>query len=231
MSSATASSFSYTNFIIVLQHLLTSVIGIVGNVLVLIVYSKKLKDNQTITFFIVHLAITDLACCLFLIPINCYHELYIGHITSDFMCKFHSFLNIINITYSCLLMALVAFERYFCILWPFHRIVTKSRAKLITSFLFLFCVGIGLMGALGIGIYHQTIVIPRNASNMSDVKGILFDEAIMYEEPYISLQHLYNYVERSEESKDQQQLNENNKNTSEILNSSKIKDFGGGSNS
>ena len=144
-----------TKAIIIIQHALTSIVGIVGNVLVLIVYKKRLRDKETITFFIVHLALTDLACCLFLIPLNCYHELYIGAITSDFMCKFHSFLNIVNITYSCLLMTLVACERCFSIVYPFRRIVTKTRAKFAMAGLFAFCFGIALTSCLGIGIYHR----------------------------------------------------------------------------
>lgn len=157
------------NTIIILQHTLISFIGIVGNVLVLIVYKKKLKDNETITFFIIHLAITDLACCLFLIPINCYHELNIGKIDSDFMCKFHSFLNILNVTYSCLLMALVAFERYLCIIWPFSKLLTKFRSKILMAFLFTLCLTIGMLGSLGIGIYHQVLKVSSKNSSTSFV--------------------------------------------------------------
>ena len=146
---------STTVIIILIQHALTSIIGIIGNVLVIIVYKKRLRDNETITFFITHLALTDLACCLFLIPLNCYHELNLGAITSDFMCKFHSFLNIINITYSCLLMTLVAIERCISIIYPFKRIVTKTRAKLVMTCLFVFCFCIALTSCLGIGIYHR----------------------------------------------------------------------------
>ncbi|RNA11620.1 muscarinic acetylcholine receptor M2-like [Brachionus plicatilis] len=145
--------------IIICQHLITSVIGLIGNFLVLTVYQKKLKDNESITFIIIHLALTDFLCCAVLIPINCYHELNIGKITSDFMCKFHSFLNIINITYSCLLMTLVAFERFFCIVYPFKKIVTVPRAKVILTILFLLCTGIALAGCLSIGIYHRAYLV------------------------------------------------------------------------
>lgn len=157
------------NIIIILQHFFISSIGMIGNLLVLIVYKKQLKDNQSITFFIVHLALTDLACCLFVIPINCYHELNIGKISSDFMCKFHSFLNIINITYSCLLMTLVAFERFFSIIYPFKKIITKLRSKIIMLFLLSLCLAIALAGCLSIGIFHKVVQLPsiNRTSNMS----------------------------------------------------------------
>lgn len=158
------------DLIIICQHLITSIIGLIGNFLVLIVYKKKLKENESITFIIIHLALTDFLCCAVLIPINCYHELNIGKITSDFMCKFHSFLNIINITYSCLLMTLVAFERFFCIVYPFRKIVTVSNARVIQAFLLLMCTGIGLAGCLSIGIYHRAYLLDNldmNKTNQS----------------------------------------------------------------
>lgn len=157
---------SMFNLIIILQHVITSICGIIGNLLVIIVYKNKLSDNQTITFFILQLAITDLACCLFVIPINCYHELYLGRITSDFMCKLHTFLIIINITYSCLLMTLVAFERCFSILFPFGKVVTKFRAKILMVVLFILCFLIGLSGCLAVGIFHKVFKMPA-ALNMT----------------------------------------------------------------
>ena len=60
---------------IFLQHFVISLIGIVGNALVLLVYKKNFKDNETVKFFIIHLAITDLVCCLLSVPLNCLMEL------------------------------------------------------------------------------------------------------------------------------------------------------------
>ncbi|CAF1033135.1 unnamed protein product [Brachionus calyciflorus] len=165
---------SLFEFIIITQHVIISVLGLIGNFLVLIVYKKKLKDNETITFIIIHLAITDFLCCALLIPINCYHELNLGKITSDFMCKFHSFLNIINITYSCLLMTLVAFERFFCIVYPFKRIVSKFRAKIILTMLFILCFCIGLAGCLAIGIYHKVYRLNLTNQTQSNESSYYF---------------------------------------------------------
>ena len=165
--SAALSAF-YTT-VILIQHAFTSIIGIIGNVLVLVVYRNKLKDNESVTFFICHLALTDLACCLFLIPINCYHELNIGKIESDLMCKFHSFFNIINITYSCLLMTLVAFERFLSITYPLKSILTKTRTKFTLALLFTLCGALSLIGALSVGIYHKVYSFHKNATYISDL--------------------------------------------------------------
>jgi hypothetical protein len=159
---------SVLNTIIIVQHSLISVVGLIGNALVLLVYVKKLQDNQTITFLIVNLAIADLVCCMVLLPLNCYHELFIDHIGSDFLCKFHSFLNIMNVTYSCLLMTLVAFERCFTIVMPFKRIVSKLRAKFIMLVLIMICFVFGIVGGLGVGIRHQAKVVFLVSQNYSN---------------------------------------------------------------
>ena len=150
---------SIIDWIIVLQHSIISFTGIIGNLLVIIVYKNKVNNKQTITLFIIHLAVTDLACCLFVIPINCYHELHYGDISSDFMCKLHTFLNVINITYSCVLMVLVAFERCFSIMFPFKIIFIKLRAKVIMAFLLFACFLIALVCCLGVGIFHKVLKV------------------------------------------------------------------------
>jgi len=140
--------------IIILQHLVISIIGTIGNVLVLIVYKTMLKNKHLTNMFIIHLTQTDLICCLVLLPLNCYHELNIGDFSSDFMCKFHSFLNILNITYSCQIMMLVSFERYFSIFYP-NKKFTRNQVKAAMGFLFTICFIMGSLGFASLGINHK----------------------------------------------------------------------------
>ena len=153
-----------SHIIILLQHVLIGFIGCVGNIFVLLVYMKRLKENEICTLFILYLAITDLTCCLLLVPINCYVEILDTKVTSDFLCKFHHFLSISNITYSCFLMTLVAVERYFSIIWPMHTIINKYRAKILTIILLISCVIIALVGGLGVGIDHKVKIVDNNYS-------------------------------------------------------------------
>jgi hypothetical protein len=145
---------STEHIIIILQHLTISIIGTIGNVLVLIVYKTMLKNKQLTNLFIIHLTQTDLICCLFLLPLNCYHELNIGDISSDFMCKFHSFVNILNITYSCQIMMLVSFERYFSIFYP-NKKFTRKQAKSAMAIVFGICFIMGSLGFLSLGTNHK----------------------------------------------------------------------------
>jgi hypothetical protein len=144
-----------TNVIILIQHLVPGVLGALGNLLVLIVYMKNSMENKSLQTFIIHLAGADLVCCLVVIPLNCYHELYIGRIKSDFLCKSHLFLNIVNITYSCFLMTLVAFERYVSVVYHTKKILTTKRIKLIMVVLFVLSSLLGAFGFASVGIYHK----------------------------------------------------------------------------
>lgn len=145
----------------ILQHLVIGIVGTIGNTYVILVYRSTLKSNQIINLFIIHLAHTDLICCLILLPVNCYHELKIGSFSSDLMCKLHSFLNIINITYSCQIMTLVSFERYWSIFHHTRKMRAKD-AKLALSILFGICFIMGSFGFLSLGIHHNVKISSKD---------------------------------------------------------------------
>jgi hypothetical protein len=166
--------------VILLQHVLVGLIGCIGNVFVLVVYLKRLKDNEISTLFILYLAITDLTCCLLLMPINCFIEMSDLKTSSDFLCKFHTFLIISNITYSCFLMTLVAVERYFSIIWPLHTIINKSRAKYLAFILFILCLFVAVLGSLGVGIYHKGTIFNDIESSKNISNGSVLDESYSF---------------------------------------------------
>ena len=151
------STDSIDKILIILQHTIISLIGIIGNFLVILVYKKKLNDKRTITYFITHLSKVDLFCCIVSMPINCYHELNIENFSSDFICKFHSFLTTLNITYSCLVMVLIAFERYFSLCFPIKTILSR-KSYLIIMFI-LFMVSLLISGVSGAGIGNYFLII------------------------------------------------------------------------
>jgi hypothetical protein len=146
------------SILVLIQHIIIGTIGSFGNTIVLLVYIKRLNDNELSTLFILYLAITDLSCCLILVPLNCYVELFDSKIQSDLLCKFHTFLSISNITFSCFLMTLVAFERYFSIICPARKIINKMRSQILTSILLALCLIIAIVGSLGVGIDHKVVL-------------------------------------------------------------------------
>ena len=84
-----------------------SLIGSIGNMLVVIVYWRK-KDKQTSTFFILVLALSDLTVCSLLVPMTIYMESILFEIKSQFLCKLYFFLTTTTVPHSSLIMSAIA---------------------------------------------------------------------------------------------------------------------------
>lgn len=69
-------------------------------------------------------------------------------------------------------MTLVAFERFFSIVFPFKKLVTKEIAKVIMVLLLAFCVTIGLAGCMAIGIYHKVHRVFSINANKSQLDNL-----------------------------------------------------------
>lgn len=96
---------------------LLSVIGSVGNTLVILVFKSK-QEKLVSTFYILVLSVVDLSTCLFIIPFTIYMENARFRLSSDIVCKFYQFLITSNIPFSALIMVAIAFDRYFAICHP-----------------------------------------------------------------------------------------------------------------
>ena len=68
-----------------------SVIGTVGNLIVVFVYSKK-KDKQTSSFFILVLSCSDLIVCSIFVPMTIYIESIVYSTQNIYFCKIYFFL-------------------------------------------------------------------------------------------------------------------------------------------
>jgi hypothetical protein len=131
------------------QHIIAflaviGIIGTVGNSLVTIVYWRK-KDKHTSTFFILVLALSDLVVCSILVPYTAYMEWIEFATTSRLGCKLYFFLTTTTVPNSSLIMAAIAFDRYFCICMVNRVILTPTRAKYLVFT--LLCIS-GLLGII-----------------------------------------------------------------------------------
>ncbi|VDQ14047.1 unnamed protein product, partial [Trichobilharzia regenti] len=117
-------------------------IGILGNILVIIVYALK-HDRLTATLFILVLAISDFLACVTLIPGTMIIEYLEWNIDSTFLCKFYYFINNSFIPFSSLLISCIAFDRYFCLCHPFKNILTRECAKRVIFSLICICLLLG----------------------------------------------------------------------------------------
>ena len=134
------------------EHILSflgviSIVGIIGNLLVAIVYWRK-KDKQTSTFFILVLALSDLAVCSILVPLTAYMEIILFDTKSRMLCKLYFFLTTTVVPNSSLIMSAIALDRYFCICMVNRVIMTLPRAKNLVLILFITSGLLGVIPAL-----------------------------------------------------------------------------------
>ena len=133
-----------------------SVIGTLGNGLVLYVFSRTVA-KLTSTIFILALAITDFITCLVIIPFTV-SAIYLEYfLTYDIVCKVYQFLITCNVPLSAFIMVAIAVDRYICICHPFVHIMTVPRAKYILYILASFAIVLGLITALGNGVYEEQL--------------------------------------------------------------------------
>ncbi|XP_076451246.1 uncharacterized protein LOC143287188 [Babylonia areolata] len=129
------------------------VLGVVGNALAFYIYYQK-RDKTTSTLFILSLAATDFFTCLVGIPYTLANEMLKYWLLYDLVCKCYLFVMTFNIPLSAFIMVAVGFDRYFCICHPFLHVMTVRRAKICLVCLTLLACGLGIITALGYGVYY-----------------------------------------------------------------------------
>ena len=107
------------------------VVGIFGNVLVLLVYSLK-RQKSTATIFIMYLASIDLAMCIVLHPYIIYKLFNNYNQTWSWLCKLFEYVNHCSLSVSGFMLLLISIDRYLAICRPVKFLLFgKHVAKLI----------------------------------------------------------------------------------------------------
>lgn len=116
-----------------------SVIGIVGNCTVLVVYLKKMRNSAAnpraqaglANTFIATLAVNDLVACVVVMPLTLIYELAPSLVfTTNASCKLYYLFTASVIPFSAFLMTAISIDRYFCICQPLKQVLTPLRARI-----------------------------------------------------------------------------------------------------
>lgn len=145
-----------------------SVIGVIGNALVLYVFSN-FKQKLTSTIFILTLAGTDFITCLITIPYTIIVEMLEYSLYYDIVCQIYQFLITTTIPFSAFVMVAIAVDRYLCICHPFRHAMTIRRAEFIVAVLCAFAVMLGILCCLNYGVRDIYADIPiANSTSGND---------------------------------------------------------------
>ncbi|XP_061170977.1 cholecystokinin receptor type A-like [Saccostrea echinata] len=139
-----------------IAQLIAAAFGIFGNSLVLLMYSRYVKDKTASRFFIPILAFVDLAGCVSNVT-----EFHIDNTMryiypSEILCKTLSFLIILTGGMSAHLIFTIALQRYLIICRPFGPQMSTKSCKIATLIIFLISVGYSAPILKFSGIYRPS---------------------------------------------------------------------------
>lgn len=115
-----------------------TVIGVIGNVGVILTVVLNHSMRTTINIYLVNLAIADLMICLFCIWVHFVNNLaQPNYILGSFMCKFNSFSQMTSLASSVLTLSAIACDRFVAIIFPLHTRITKQRTSFVITTIWL----------------------------------------------------------------------------------------------
>ncbi|KAK3104849.1 hypothetical protein FSP39_011609 [Pinctada imbricata] len=149
-----------------------SVVGTIGNALVLYVFSQY-RQKLTSTIFILTLAGTDFITCCITIPFTIAAEALQLELGYDIVCQVYFFLITTTVPFSAFVMVAIAVDRYLCIVHPFKHLMTIRRAEVIVGCLCIFSVVLGVISATQYIIVEK--ILYSNATESPLVSTTPFD--------------------------------------------------------
>lgn len=123
--------------------IIESIIGVVGNTLVIIVISFFGKSNilhRPHNCFIVNLALSDLVLCLFTMPLNTYRSSVIYMKFPPAFCRLADSFPAINVCVSSLTIVTISIYRYLAVCYPRKRLASTFSLSLIMISIWLLAI-------------------------------------------------------------------------------------------
>ena len=112
-------------------YITTILVGIIGNGIVFLVVVKN-KNMQTVTnIFIANLALSDIGLCVFSLPVQLHYQMTDKWIFGLPMCKVIFAAFAVPMYVSTLTILLIAFDRYWLILYPLKERMSVRMAMLL----------------------------------------------------------------------------------------------------
>lgn len=150
---------------------LYSVVGVTGNILILLVYHRK-SAKLSLVSFIRLLGIVDLLVCALIIPYTLAFELH--YVRNDFTCRLFEFVRHFTVLASNAVLLAIAVERYYAVCRPLQRLEEDQIAKGVTV-IAIFCLLIAIPSVFMFAVLapevefslalNQTGTIPNESSS------------------------------------------------------------------
>lgn len=137
-----------------------SVLGLLGNSLVLYVYARK-RNKLSSTVFIIALAGIDLVTSAVGMPYTMVVEGLNYKVSADFSCKLYYFVITCTVPFSVFIMVAIAIDRYLCICRPHSHVLDSTKAIHSVIILLVIAVVLGVITAMFYGVYVDMSTVEK----------------------------------------------------------------------
>ncbi|XP_071128533.1 substance-P receptor-like [Mytilus edulis] len=116
--------------------------SVLGNILIIIVVIKNHTMWTTTNYYLVNLAVADLMVTISCTWVTLVDDVTEGWVLGKFFCKINTFTQILSLVASVLSLTLIAYDRFFGIVFALRAHMTTRRAK--TSLIFIWICSAGI---------------------------------------------------------------------------------------
>ena len=169
--------------ILVSLYTIVFVLGLVGNVLVIYIFTENRKMRTVTNSFLVNLAICDLMVVCMCMPFSVAFEIYANWIYGDAMCKIVTFVQGLSVISSILTLTVISAERFYAILKPLRARAFMSRTRIKTI--------IGIIWAVS-GVSVLPTLFVRKEKLVDQISTLKISQCVE-QWGLVSLKHAYNF--------------------------------------
>ncbi|CAC5424216.1 NPFFR2 [Mytilus coruscus] len=130
-------------------------VSVIGNILIILVVAKNKRMRTTTNYYIVNLAASDLLVTLSCTWVNLVSDLSEGWILGSFFCKVNSFAQVTSVVSSILSLTLVAYDRFFGIVYAMKAHIIERSAKYSLIVIWVFSITVALPMVLFRRLYER----------------------------------------------------------------------------
>ncbi|XP_010862331.2 gastrin/cholecystokinin type B receptor [Esox lucius] len=112
-----------STIVLVVMYTLSFLIGLVGNIMALLVLTRKrtgLAGISATRRLLVNLAVCDMMVVCVCMPVNLGHQVYNAWVFGDFLCRTVPFVQAVSVSASVLSLAVISLNRYYSVHNPLH---------------------------------------------------------------------------------------------------------------
>ena len=170
--------------VLIVLYSITFVLGLIGNLLVIIVFARNRKMRTVTHSFLVNLAICDLMVVCMCMPFSVAFEIYTNWIYGNAMCKIVNFSQGLSVSSSIMTLAVISAERFYAIRRPLRARAFMSRTRI-------------QMIICSIWIISAFIVLPTIFVREEDILTTIFTVTIrtcLEKWNSLVVKHVYNFA-------------------------------------